>query len=158
MICYTCFTTNNKILFFEVEIQNFNELLEAFQKIGSCIAMLILHFIINAIIEMSMMMTNFYLNPNFSYVSEIVSIFFIWILELIYLKPHDFLESYSIEKIIGYFILLFGALIYNEIIILYFCGLETNTKKEIRNRAAIFNNEFLLNPTAKEDTSIGLDL
>ena len=158
VICYTCFTTNNKILFFEVEIQNFNELLEAFQKIGSCIAMLILHFIINAIIEMSMMMTNFYLNPNFSYVSEIVSIFFIWILELIYLKPHEFLESYSIEKIIGYFILLFGALIYNEIIILYFCGLETNTKKEIINRAAFFNNEFLLNPTAKEDTSIGLDL
>ena len=35
---------------------------------------------------------------------------------------------------IGYTIVLFSALIYNEIIILNFCGLSKNTKKFINER------------------------
>ena len=41
----------------------------------------------------------------------------------------------------SYFIILLGAFIYNEIIILYFCGLERNTKKEIRIRAGNLEEE-----------------
>ena len=39
------------------------------------------------------------------------------------------------------FIVLLGALIYNEIIILYVCGLERNTKKEIQTRAGDIQEE-----------------
>ena len=44
-------------------------------------------------------------------------------------------------EIIGYFIILLGAVIYNEIIIWYFGGLERNTKKEIRIRAGNLEEE-----------------
>ena len=51
----------------------------------------------------------------------------------------EFIKQYWPLSILGYFTILIGALIYNEIIIIYICGLEHNTKKEIRNRAG--NNE-----------------
>lgn len=126
---------NGIIKVFDVELMNFDELKIAFNNIGQCIFCLLGHFIVDFVIELSLMMTLYYLNPNFDYVAEIVSIFLVWIIEMIGLTPEKFFITYTPEKLIGYFTLLLAAFIYNEIIILYCCHLERNTKKEIQKRA-----------------------
>ena len=87
------------------------------------------------------MMTLYYLNPNFDYVAEIVSIFLVWIIEMIGLTPEIFFITYTAEKLVGYFTLLFAAFIYNEIIILHFCQLDKDTKKEIKKEHERLNME-----------------
>lgn len=46
-------------------------------------------------------------------------------------------EPYKLAiQILGELIILLGVMVYNEIIILHFCGIDTNTEKEIRKRAS----------------------
>ena len=138
---YFIFATINKgdsIYFLEIPIQNWSECIKLIKKHIIIILLLFFHFLVNFTIELSLMMTLFYLNSNFDYVAEIVSITFIWIMEII---TTNFNGNYQVLNIIGYFIILLGAFIYNEIIILYFCGLERNTKKEIRIRAGNLEEE-----------------
>ncbi len=151
------------ISLFGVEVQRLSELADVFNdnKLWLCIIELLGHFAIEAIIELSLILTLFYLNPNFSYVSEIVSIFFIWILENFKLGVAEFMNVYWPSSILGYLTILLGALIYNEIIILYICGLERNTKKEIRKRAGNYDEmEFSDLPKGElvSDPSIISDL
>ena len=129
------FGNDGVIKIFDVVLMNFSELSLAFTRVGKCLLCLLGHFVVDFTIELSLMMTLYYLNPNFDYVAEIVSIFLVWIIEMIGLKPQNFFSSYTPEKLFGYFTLLLAAFIYNEIIILYFCGLERDTKKEIKKRA-----------------------
>ena len=155
--------TDGCISLFGVEVQRLSELADVFQgnKLWLCIIELLGHFAIEAIIELSLILTLFYLNPNFSYVSEIVSIFFIWILENFKLGVAEFMNVYWPSSILGYLTILLGALIYNEIIILYICGLERNTKKEIRKRAGNYDEmEFSDLPKGElvSDPSIISDL
>lgn len=142
-----------------MEVQNLIELADTFKS--EAILELLGHFVIEGIIELSLILTLFYLNPNFSYVSEIVSIFLIWILENIKLGVADFMKEYWPSSILGYFTILIGALIFNEIIIIYICGLERNTKKEIRKRAGD-NEEMEISGLPKgelvSDSSIISDL
>ena len=129
-----------KIVLFGVNVQYFTEFYTAFSdNLVLCILEVLANFVIEGIIELFLIMTLFYLNPNYCYVSDIVSILLIWILEMIKLGFGEFIKQYWPLSILGYFTILIGALIYNEIIIIYICGLEHNTKKEIRNRAG--NNE-----------------
>ena len=155
--------TDGYISLFGVEVQRLSELADVFNnnKLWLCIIELLGHFAIEAIIELSLILTLFYLNPNFSYVSEIVSIFFIWILENFKLGVAEFMNVYWPSSILGYLTILLGALIYNEIIILYICGLERNTKKEIRKRAGNYDEmEFSYLPKGElvSDPSIISDL
>ena len=150
------------IFLFGVEVQNLTELADTFKsEAWLAILELLGHFVIEGIIELSLILTLFYLNPNFSYVSEIVSIFLIWILENIKLGVADFMKEYWPSSILGYFTILIGALIFNEIIIIYICGLERNTKKEIRKRAGD-NEEMEISGLPKgelvSDSSIISDL
>lgn len=48
-------------------------------------------------------------------------------------KSDKFIISYI--PLPGYVLIIIGTLIYNEILICYFCGFEYNTKKEISRRA-----------------------
>lgn len=163
-ISYSFFRqTEGCISLFGVEVQRLSELADVFNdnKLWLCIIELLGHFAIEAIIELSLILTLFYLNPNFSYVSEIVSIFFIWILENFKLGVAEFMNVYWPSSILGYLTILLGALIYNEIIILYICGLERNTKKEIRKRAGNYDEmEFSDLPKGElvSDPSIISDL
>ena len=151
------------ISLFGVEVQRLSELVDVFKdnKLWLCIIELLGHFAIEAIIELSLILTLFYLNPNFSYVSEIVSIFFIWILENFKLGVAEFMNVYWPSSILGYLTILLGALIYNEIIIIYIYSLKRNTKKEIRKRAGD-NEEMEISGLPKgelvSDSSIISDL
>mmetsp|Transcript_11915 Transcript_11915/g.15192 ORF Transcript_11915/g.15192 Transcript_11915/m.15192 type:complete len:207 (+) Transcript_11915:772-1392(+) len=46
------------------------------------------------------------------------------------------LEDFHWESIFGFIFLVFGTLVYNEIIILPFCGLDNNTKEKLEQRSA----------------------
>ena len=162
-ISYFFFRKDNNIYLFNIEVQNFSQLMTSFyENVFLCIVELLVHYIVEAIIVLSMMMTLFYLNPNYSYVSEIGSIFFIWIRELFKLTIKNFMNTYWPLSIVGYFTILLGAFIYNEIIILYFCGLHRNTKKEIKKRAGNGDNEIdlinMLNDHLASDSSCVSDL
>ena len=54
------------------------------------------------------------------------------------------MDSYieSIIPFIGYFFIILGSLMYNEIIILYVFGLEENTMKEVSKRAGEDTKNF----------------
>ena len=162
-ISYFFFRKDNSIYLFNIEVQNFSQLMTSFyENVVLCIVELLVHYIVEAIIVLSMMMTLFYLNPNYSYVSEIGSIFFIWIRELFKLTIKNFMNTYWPLSIVGYFTILLGAFIYNEIIILYFCGLHRNTKKEIKKRAGNGDDEIdlinMLNDHLASDSSCASDL
>ena len=157
------FRKDNSIFLFSIEVQNFSQLMNSFDENGIlCIVELLVHYLVEVIIVLSMMMTLYYLNPNYSYVSEISSIFFIWIREMIKMGPDVFMNTYWPLSILGYFTILLGAFIYNEIIILYFCGLHRNTKKELQKRAGNGDEEIdlikILNDHLVSESSCASDL
>ena len=68
---------------------------------------------------------------NYIYIGNIISMIvntFVYIFSMLsfIFKVFTFEEWI---KLLEYFFLLFGCMIYNEIIILHFCGFERNTKK-----------------------------
>ena len=72
------------------------------------------------------------------------------------------MNTYWPLSILGYFTILLGAFIYNEIIILYFCGLHRNTKKELQKRAGNGDEEIdlikILNDHLVSNSSCASDL
>lgn len=73
--------------------------------------------------------------PTHLAVSDIFASLIYWAAEFYYNKQIEFdLKRLYLS---GYIIVSFGGLVYNEIIILYCCNLEKNTKKEIRKRSLI---------------------
>ena len=93
-------------------------------------------------------LTIYYLTPCHYFISEYISEY-IYYLENATSSSGD--EFYSTVNIvifsISYFINFFCCLVYNEVIILNFCGLDYNTKKRIKKRTSkehIFKTEFLL--------------
>ena len=77
-------------------------------------------------------LTIFYFSPNLLMVTDIISPILFWILLIIKGEKE---ESYVIIlNIIGFMIALFSSLLYNEIIVLNFCGFNKNTKKCLEER------------------------
>jgi len=48
--------------------------------------------------------------------------------------PEETKETFSWLQLLGFFILILGSLIYNEILLIPFCGCEKNTKEAIKKR------------------------
>ena len=134
-ILYHLFSNSWELTLFKVVINNFSELTKQIKANYLSILFFFLYFIQSFVYELSLTMSNFYLNPNYYYIIIIISILIIWGFEMIVNGTETFFLTYSPKNIICYFIVLIGAMIYNEIIILYFGGMERNTKKEIKYRA-----------------------
>lgn len=145
IICYLLFYFiqggNSNITFMGFTIENFTEIIPAIQKNKICIVYLLLYFAEMTVYEVTLEMIFFYLNSNYIYLSEILAILLVWIVEMINFSVPTFFSNYRWSNLTGFFIVLLGALIYNEIIILYVCGLERNTKKEIQTRAGDIQEE-----------------
>ena len=75
----------------------------------------------------------FYFSPILLMVTDIISPFLLWIALTIENKSSTEILELILNPI-GYVIVLFASLIYNEIIIFNFCGLNKNTKKFIEER------------------------
>lgn len=138
---YLMFQKSGVIRIFEIEIQNLHELKHVFLKnTAKFLILVLIQLLVNIVVELLIIMTLYYLNPNFIFVSESLSLVFLWILEIVLVGVDSFFSYYSLLNKVGFLLLFLATLIYNEIIIIYICGLENNTKKEIRKRAG--NNEI----------------
>ena len=82
----------------------------------------------------------FYYSPTTESISDALG----GIVFFIYLRFTAPMDSYieSIIPFIGYFFIILGSLMYNEIIILYVFGLEENTMKEVSKRAGEDTKNF----------------
>ena len=74
---------------------------------------------------------------------DIISPFLLWI-ALVIKEDRNKLEELVLNPI-GYLIVLFAAIIYNEIIIFNFCGLNKNTRKFVNQRINEELNEIKKN-------------
>lgn len=86
-------------------------------------------------------LTLLYFSTTHQNVSDCLSSFIFWII-VISVKPDSYEPNKETDIFLnsfiplpGYLIIIFGTLLYNEIIIFYCGGLEYNTKKEISRRA-----------------------
>lgn len=97
-------------------------------------------------------LTLYFFTPTLLVMTDILSPFFRWIIELISLSIYkkkdgnqEFEEKYKengddkmiyviIFKILGFLIIIFTSLVFNEIIVLKFYNFDKNIKKNIQNR------------------------
>ena len=93
---------------------------------------LILVFLFSIIFQLLALLILFYFSPILLLVSEVISPFLLWIVMTIENNNKTKLELAIYP--IGYIIVLFSSLIYNEIVIFNFCGLSKNTKKFVDQR------------------------
>jgi hypothetical protein len=88
-------------------------------------------FIFGSLLQAFSVLVIFYFSPTLLMVTDIISPMITWII-------HSIEESQEIKttifRIFGYFVVLIGSLIYNEIVICNFCGFNTYTKKYLDKR------------------------
>ena len=88
-------------------------------------------FLVETTHQLLILLAIFYFSPTLIIVTDIISPMLLWIVVTIeygYSMPDVILNP------IGYVIVIFSSLIYNELIIFNFCGLSKNTKKFVENR------------------------
>ena len=94
----------------------------------------ILDLLVQSIWNLGIWLTVYYLTPCHYFISEYISEYSYYIINAINGKE-DFYSTINIIIIsIGYFINFFCCLIFNEVIIINYFGLEYNTKKKISQR------------------------
>ena len=92
---------------------------------------IILLILFNITLNLLTLLALFYFSPTLIMITDIISPFLYWIALVI--KDGGKMPEVILNPI-GYFIVLFSALIYNELIIFNFCGLNKNTKKFVNQR------------------------
>lgn len=106
---------------------------------------LLLILISSIIDDVFSMLTVYYFLPTHQNVADAISSCLLWITINLFYPPNlqkklPFLNSFS--PFPGYVVSILGSLMYNEIIVFYFCGLAENTKKEIIDRAEFESKEI----------------
>ena len=92
----------------------------------------IIYFIVIVIDNLLHILTLLYFSPNLFIITSFLGPMIEWIIKIVsegVSMPGDAIYP------IGFIIELFSSLIYNEIIILNFCGLSQNTKKYVEQRS-----------------------
>ena len=106
-------------------------------KIKEIIILLLIFTFTRSISSLAKMMSNAMYNPNYIYIGNIIYMIINTMLFIVSIFSQIF-DIYTLLdwiRMLEYLFLLIGCMIYNEIIILNFCGLERNTKIVIQNRA-----------------------
>ncbi len=112
-------------------------IIKIFKDISSLIT-LILYLIITFFLYLFAILTNYYFNPNYRVISDS----FTDVINYFYILTVFGKNYYEWYIIIGNIILIFGILIFNEIIVLNFCDISRNTKYEIYKRGNL--EQFLI--------------
>ena len=99
---------------------------------------LILYLFVTLILNLLAILTNYYFNPNYRVISDS----FTDVINYLYILTVFGKNYYEWYIIIGNIILIFGILIFNEIIVLNFCDISRNTKYEIYKRGNL--EQFLI--------------
>jgi hypothetical protein len=76
----------------------------------------------------------YYFTPNIFVLTNVISSIINWVFNYFITKNKEETTLNLIFQGIGYFIILFSTIIYNEFIIFNFCGLNKNTKRNIAER------------------------
>ena len=92
---------------------------------------IILLILFNTTLNLLTLLALFYFSPTLIMITDIISPFLLWIAKTI--KDGGKINELILNSI-GYVIVIFSAFIYNEIIILNFCGLNKNTKTFVNQR------------------------
>ena len=93
---------------------------------------IIIYFLINAVLQILIYLVCYYFSPEVFAISDIISPILSFIKECITEPPPPIQITFNS---IGYVIVLLGAFIYNEILVLNFYGLNKYTWKAIDLRA-----------------------
>ena len=119
---------------FSIKIQDVRNITT---KIKEIIILLLIFTFTRSISSIAKMMSNAMYNPNYIYIGNIIYMIINTMLFIVSIFSQIF-DIYTLLdwiRMLEYLFLLIGCMIYNEIIILNFCGLERNTKIVIQNRA-----------------------
>ena len=120
---------------------------------SSFYAFSIIAFILFGSVQVLTFLIIFYFSPILYMVSEMINSSLLWIMLLI--KDPDTYANIILSSI-GNIILLFSALVYNEIIICNFCELNINTKKFMEEREKE-ENKLLNNIQNNDNINDGID-
>ena len=125
-------------------IIGFNENITSVSKCFIFILDIFIKFITNT----GIWLTIYYLTPCHYYISSYISEFAYYIQKIIEKDEGFYSIINAVPFSIAFFINFFFILVYNEVIIVNFCGLDYNTKKRIqereRNDTSIFKMNFLI--------------
>ena len=94
----------------------------------------ILDLILQCIWNLGFWLTIYYFSPYHTFISDFISEIFFYIKNAIQKGDGIYSTKYAPKFSISYFIVLFLIMIYSEVIILNFLGLDYNTKKRIEQR------------------------
>ena len=118
----------------------------------------ILDLLIQCIWNLGFWLTIYYFSPCHTFISDFISNIFFYIKNSIEKDDELYSTKYAVIFSIAYFIVLFLILIYNEVIILNFLGLDYNTIKRIKERektdSDIMNMISLRNLTKEEESEV----
>ncbi len=109
------------LIFYHYNFFSINDIFLILKKEN--ILSLCIYILSQGITQMFIIIIVYYFNPTMLGVCDYLSILF-----------EDLLFQYQWFKIFGYFLIISGCFIYNELIIFHFCNLEKNTKKYIQKR------------------------
>ena len=115
------------------DLSYFNDCID-FSKVDNItkiIICLILFILFKSTYEIFSFIVIFYFSPILYFVTDIIYCLVDWIIKMI---QNGISIPDDILYLIGYIIILLSSLIYNEIIILNFCGLNKNTKILVEKR------------------------
>ena len=104
---------------------------------------IILYTIFYVALNLLTLLSLFYFSPTLIMIIDIISPFLLWI-AMVIKEDRNKLEELVLNPI-GYLIVFFAAIIYNEIIIFNFCGLNKNTRKFVNQRINEELNEIKKN-------------
>ena len=119
---------------FSIKIQDVRNITT---KIKEITILLLIFTFTRSISSLAKMMSNAMYNPNYIYIGNIIYMIINTMLFIVSIFSQIF-DIYTLLdwiRMLEYLFLLIGCIIYNEIIILNFCGLERNTKIVVQNRA-----------------------
>ena len=92
---------------------------------------IILYILFKILQKLLILLVLFYFSPTLIIITNMIEPFLSWIINTI--KDGGHMPD-NVLNPIGFLIILFSSLIYNEIIIFNFCGLNENTKKFVNQR------------------------
>ena len=109
------------------DLSIFNNLVDFSETENKVIVIIyiILAFLFATALQVLTLLSLFYFSPNLTIITDTISPMLTWVVETI--QNYQSLVEVIVNPI-GYLIVLFSSLIYNEIIILNFWGLSKNTK------------------------------
>ena len=118
------------------------------------IILLILYFILSGLKNIYIMITIKLYSPMTRALTETIFDQFILLYYFIQDANHSIINwTYYIINFICLIIIVFCSLVYNDFIVLYCCGLERNTYKEIRKRSLIYNINDMLEENNSDDNN-----